>query len=382
MDLQIKLHKASGQHYVYWKGKRYYLGEELKEAQRRYKLLKPTLEKEGVPPIEKTHLGGEVQTIYKLCTGYIESLNTTTICSSERSIIKKVILSLCEHYGGTHPNLFRAKSLLSFRAKLLETHPTFSRPYLNRCVQVVKRLFRWGAIEEIISSEVASSLWLVKPLTEGQGGEEREPIRPPVPGALDAILPYLRSPALELVQLLALTGLRPWEAIRMRPCEIARDPLNPIPIPRSRRSIGPQTSDQGLIWVFVPLSHKTSRRGKFKLTPLGPKAQAILTPLLEATPPDGFLFQTRHKKAYRQGSFSNALRRAFKLLNRDRKEQGLPPLEAFTPYQLRHLTASTVSEAFDRTTAKAVLGHSGYDLLDVYIEQELGKATLAAATLG
>jgi hypothetical protein len=173
MELEIKLHKASGQWYVYWKGKRYYLGEDGKKL----------------------------------------------------------------------------KDVTSY-------------------------------------SKTASSLWLVKPLTEGQGGEEREPIRPPVAGALEAILPYLASPALELVQLLALTGLRPWEAIRMRPCEIARDPLNPIPIPRSRRSIGPQTSDHGLIWVFVPLNHKTSRRGKFKLTPLGPKAQAILTLVGMAFPPN------------------------------------------------------------------------------------------------
>ena len=58
-----------------------------------------------------------------------------------------------------------------------------------------------------------------------------------------------------LVRIHRLTGMRPAEVCQLRPCDIDR-------------------TDE--VWTYRPESHKNQHRGRDRVVPLGPKAQAVL----------------------------------------------------------------------------------------------------------
>jgi integrase len=79
-------------------------------------------------------------------------------------------------------------------------------------------------------------------LTAGRTtAHEPEPIKPVDEDHFRAVLPFLTPTVRALVELLALTGMRPSEACRIRPCDIERN---------------------GAVWVYKPPHHKTRHRGK------------------------------------------------------------------------------------------------------------------------
>ncbi len=77
---------------------------------------------------------------------------------------------------------------------------------------------------------------------------------------VEKTVPYLRPIVRDMVRLQLLTGMRPGEICKLRPCDIDR------------------SSD---IWEYKPRSHKTEHHGRSRIVFMGPEAQALLTPYLE-----------------------------------------------------------------------------------------------------
>jgi integrase len=136
---------------------------------------------------------------------------------------------------------------------------------------------------------------------------------------------------------------------------------------------------------------------------LGPQAQAILTPILEGLKPADYVFSPRRasdqlrtkrkqRRVYGTGrepgtqystdAYIHAVKAAINRANKARAKAELPTLTHWRPNQLRHAMASAIAEEFDRSHSKACLGHSGVDVLAVYVEQELMKAAKVAAKMG
>lgn len=61
-----------------------------------------------------------------------------------------------------------------------------------------------------------------------------------------------------MIDLQWLTGMRPGEATIMRACDI--------------------DMTGGDVWLYTPHEHKMEHKGKLRVIPLGPQAQAVLRP--------------------------------------------------------------------------------------------------------
>ena len=86
---------------------------------------------------------------------------------------------------------------------------------------------------------------------------EPEPIEPVADEVIEETLAVLPPILSDMVRVQLLTGVRPSEVCRLRPCDMDR---NNTP------------------WIYSPHKHKTRWRDKTRLVPIGPKAREILKP--------------------------------------------------------------------------------------------------------
>src|SRR5262249_60416111 len=96
----------------------------------------------------------------------------------------------------------------------------WARRHVNSCIGCVKRMFKWGVAEELIPPSVYHGLLAVEGLRKGRTvARETRKIRPVAEEHVQATLPHLTSPVRAMVLLQQLTGMRPGEAVILRPCD-------------------------------------------------------------------------------------------------------------------------------------------------------------------
>ena len=124
-------------------------------------------------------------------------------------------------YGNTPAADFGPKALRTVRQEMIEK--CWSRGVVNKMVNLVRSVWKWGVAEELIDVGVHVALTTVAPLKRGRTeAPETQPVRP-VPGPhVDAVLPLVSRQVAAMIQLQRLTGMRPGEVVRLRPCDIDR----------------------------------------------------------------------------------------------------------------------------------------------------------------
>lgn len=82
--------------------------------------------------------------------------------------------------------------------------------------------------------------------------------------------------------------------------------------------------------------------------------------------------------------YHQAISRAIRLANFERMREDPPRamIPHWFPYQIRHAVGTTIGDEFDSEHAAAILGHSGMDSIQTYMQQQIGKAARVAAQLG
>jgi integrase len=246
------------------------------------------------------------------------------------------------------------------------------RVQVNKRVGHLKALLKWAVLNKLVHPGQLAEVQAIPPLKPGRQGVTESKKRVPAPAAhVEAVVPHL-SPALRAaVTVLRYSGARPGEVLSMRPADI-------------------DTTDPGR-WAYRPKRHKTSYRGKTRTVPLGPKCIEAIRPWLAGCGPEDFIFSPRRSEEARSaeraarrktplypshaernrkvreastrelgerfdaGSFSRAIKRAAKKAR----------LPSFVPYQLRHLRATELRERHGSEHAKAVLGHSDLEHLQL-----------------
>jgi integrase len=179
---------------------------------------------------------------------------------SELDGIKDALSIVKAMYGRRPAADFGPKALKAVRQKMVERG--WSRNYVNKQVNRVKRMFRWAAGEELIPPSVYHGVQSVPAIRRGQPGlREARPVRPVAAQLLDVTLPHLTPVTRTMAELQLLTGMRPGEVCILRPCDL---------------------DVTGRVWVYRPASHKTAHHGKRREVYLGPKAQEVLKPWLPA----------------------------------------------------------------------------------------------------
>jgi integrase len=311
------------------------------------------------------------------------------------AVIRVALRHLRLGYGHTLAKDFGPLALEAVQLKLITAG--LSRNTINEQVACIRRAFRWAVAKQLLPPAVLQALEALPGLRKGRSkAKEPEPVRPVAPEVVEATLPHLQPVVRDMVVFERLTGCRPAEVCRLRPCEI--DTTNEI-------------------WMYRPPAHKCEHHDIARVIAIGPRAQDILRPYLlrdksvfcfvpaeserkrnaerrEArrspmTPSQAKRQRKRHPmrtagEHYTTESYRRAIERAC--------DKAFPPPEGlggealklwreehrWSPNQLRHSCATEVRKHFGLEAAQVTLGHSSADVTQIYAEK---NAALAAEVM-
>lgn len=345
---KYSLHKGSGQARVRLNGKDIYLGVYGSKASR-----------EEYARILSKWLGSQDDStsltslsVEQLALAFLDHAKARYVKDGESTdhiyMVRSGLRLLLEHHRGEPAAEFSPRKLKQLQRVLAARD--LSRSYINDLISVIKRCFKWGVSEELLTPQVFEGLRSVDAVKRGQTGvREPKSVKPVIDTETEAVFPHVSSQIKAMIQLQQLTGMRPGEVLIMRPCDVTM-------------------TTEG-VWKYRPESHKTEHHGKERVVFLGEKAQTILRPWLDRDP-ESYCFQPaesdrsknrsmKDNKPYRRDSYALAIRRACKKI-------GFTP---WSPNQLRHTYATRVREQFGLEAAQVSLGHSRADVTQVYAER-------------
>lgn len=172
--------------------------------------------------------------------------------TNEQSCIRRALRHVRGLYGPTPAADFGPIALKTVRQSMIDAG--WTRKAINKQVERVRRMFRWGVENELIPAGTLHALQAVGGLREGRSGaRETGPVRPVADEIVDATKPHVSRQAGAMIELQRLTGMRSGEVVAMR---------------------GRDIDTTGKIWIYTPESHKTQHQGRERHIYLGPRAQA------------------------------------------------------------------------------------------------------------
>jgi integrase len=300
-------------------------------------------------------------------------------------------------FGASPASLFGIRELKAVRALLIDCG--LGRSTINHRVGILKAAFRWAVEERHVPAAVWHELAALRGLRAGDGGREPRRVGPVADEHVRAILPFCTPTLRAMVELHLLTGMRSGELCSMRPCDIL---------------------SRGGVAVYSPADHKGRRFGRERMVPLGPRAWAIVSPLVAAR--DGVArgpdepgsgepvfspaqsmrecraARRRRRKSKVQPSqrdrasrgsrrrpgprwTSDSYRRAVSRAIRAARAAGAD-VPAWHPHQIRHRVGTRVRERFGLEAAQAVLGHASLQATQIYAEPPWQKAVDVMRRIG
>jgi integrase len=237
-----------------------------------------------------------------------------------------------------------------------------TRSSVNHILADLKRVFKWGVSQEIVSADQLVALQTVSGLRAGRShAKENKPREPVTWEHVEPVLQHLSTAVAAMVRIQWSTGCRSHSVCMMKPCEIDRT-QSP--------------------WLWKPTSHKGSWRGHELSIFLGPKAQEILLPYLQRDE-NQFCFSPRevtgrqsNSDHYNSGTYGKAVLFGLAKLSPQpinqpfsRKKFEDAGLVYWSPHQLRHAKAHLIREEFGLEAAQAVLGHASLSATQIYAKK-------------
>jgi len=299
---------------------------------------------------------------------------------------RAAIRPLVELYGSTLARDFGPKKLKALREAIIQrgnlrtaefdalgnltkSGEPLGRGYVNNLIKSVIRMFKWAVTEEKVPPSVPAALRAVGGIRKGRDRRVREPepIKPVPEQDFEPVVNTASPQIATMLQVQRLTGMRPDEVTIIRTCDIDRS---------------------GAVWVYRPNSHKLEWLDQEKEILLGPRAQKLLEPWLEARRPDEYLFSP----------LEAAEANARELEKRRRRPNGRkvrlckarPPREHYddrayrqaviracrragvsewSPGRLRHSAATEIRKKYGAEAAQLVLGHRNLSTTEIYAEK-------------
>ena len=320
--------------------------------------------------------------------------------------IRRACSELAELYGRTQAANFGPLALKALRQRFVDAG--LARTHCNRLTDFIRRMFKWAAGEQLVPVATWQALTSVPGLRFGHtDAHENAPVAPIDDVTVEATLPHMSPTVAAMVRLQRLTGMRPDEVCRLRPCEVDRT---------------------GDVWSYRPEHHKTVHRGKGRVIFIGPKAQDVLRRFLVRdagsycfVPAEVVLADREARHAARQTPLSCGNRPGYRPPSRRarRGAKSRPPGQQYTtisyrraihracdkadlraheqqpevatnkriiprwsPNRLRHTAATEIRRRFGLEAAQVVLGHSMADVTQIYTERDLAKAAAVIREVG
>ncbi|MDA7668714.1 site-specific integrase [bacterium] len=281
--------------------------------------------------------------------------------------------AVLEH-AGSLATTFGPKALKSVQARLVRTPcktirgryrnaqkpPTLSRTEVNRRVNGIRQMFRWGVSEELVSPATLASLRSVSGLRAGEGRDN--PARKPAdPAAVRALAAELRARGhhghASVLEILRWTGCRPEEVCSLTAADVR------------------QTSTGLELHIR---NHKTRKSTNAdRIIPLNDRAASLMHDAITEhrnIDPDRRLFLSPRGRPFGSSRFYYLLRKTADAAGLDRVE----------PYGLRHLGATEAIEAgMSEAETAALLGHSpSSTIVRRYSQDRTALARRAANAIG
>ena len=302
---------------------------------------------------------------------------------------------------------FGPKTLKAVRQEMVNMG--WSRGYINRHVDRIKRMFKWAVAEEILPPHTYEGLRAVGGLRFGRSSApERQPVRPVPAELVEPAKKLVSPPVAAMMELQLLTGARPGEIVIARPMDIDRS---------------------GPVWLYRPDRHKNQHHNLDRVVYIGPQAQQVLAPFL-LRGPEEYCFSPTEAECKRRGqptskpsrrkaqpqwvpgehytrdsyrvAIARACRKAFPLpeplarahgetLEQWKQRLGKAGLEQvdrwrkthhWHPHQLRHSYATYVRKEDNLEGAQILLGHSKADVTQIYAERDMEHAVRVAMKIG
>lgn len=277
------LHRASGQAVVRIAGKDYYLGRygsaESREAYQRRIAELVQHDRQAITAKLPSELSVNelILAYWHYVQGYYVKDGQPT---SEQDCIRSALRPLRQLYGLSVAVEFGPRCLKTVRDEMIRQGRC--RQVINRDINRVRALFRWAVEEELIPVAVYQALKTVAGLKKNRtSARESTPVTPVPMEHVEATLPHLPAQLVAMIQFQLLTGARPGEICRLRPCDI---------------TIGADG-----VWCYRPHAHKTEHHDKERRIYVGPRAQEILRPWLDR-PADAYCFSPREVRAAQQAA--------------------------------------------------------------------------------
>src|SRR5262245_56989999 len=233
--------------------------EEYERLLTRLRVGKPAIEQPGTGPTDMTIAEALIRYTDHIEIYYRNPDGTPTGTADDIKITLDYLLRL---FANLPLCEFDIRCFKSVRQALIDDGRV--RNQVNRRASMVRSFIRWCVEEELpVAPGVLEKLRAAKALAPGRDGvPEGEPREPANPAHVEKVLSLLPPMVAAALQVVRLTGARPSEILKLKPCEIDR------------------SSDP---WELTPTRHKSSWRGKSRIIYLGPEAQTVLAPWLLKT---------------------------------------------------------------------------------------------------
>lgn len=126
--------------------------------------------------------------------------------------VKNAIRWLRDLYGKTAVAEFTVRDLLAVRAATIDAG--YSRPHINKTVDLMRRVFRWGVTLGYVTSELKNALDAVEGLKAGRSAApETDPVEPIAEHIVEQTIVELAPTLVAMVRMQWLTGMRPGEVV-------------------------------------------------------------------------------------------------------------------------------------------------------------------------
>ncbi|MBI1374548.1 MAG: tyrosine-type recombinase/integrase [Phycisphaera sp.] len=411
-----RLHKPTGQAVVTIDGKDYYLGiHGSPDSHARYnrQITEWIANHETAPPDDASTLHADLR-VSELVGPYLRHAETYYVKNGrpngEYTNMKDAARPLVQFYGNTRIGEFGPRALKALQHAMVDAG--LSRKVINSRINRVRRIFKWGVHNEMVSATVLHALQTVPPLKHGRcDARETEPVRPVSDGMIEAVQPFVNSQVWAMIQTQLYSGMRPGEVVLMRRCDL---------------DMG------GKVWLYRPQTHKGQHHGHDRTIFIGPKAQKILKPffkhnldacLFSPTDAEADRRQRLHEnrktpmscgnrpgtnrrrkpkkqpsERYTVQSYRQAIQRACdnafphpELSKLDQNELTDEQRDEFKrwrknhrwhPHQLRHNAGTHLRKEFGVEVARIVLGHRHIETTELYAEANIQKAIEVIRKIG
>lgn len=370
---KYRKHKATGQARVTLNGKTRYLGRwNTAESKERYKAVI------GSWLAGNRHLPerGEGLSVNELILAYVRFAQGYYVKdgkeTDELNCIRSAVRPLKELYGYSPTAEFSPLALKAVRQRMIGMKSfmgnTWSRNFVNKSVGRIKRMFRWGVENELVSVTTYQALNAVAGLAAGRSEARETAKRHPVPAErIDSVKAVVSELVRDLIDLQLLTACRPGELLSLKGAMIDRS---------------------GPIWTAKLEHHKCERFGKERTLYFGPRAQLILRKYLAADPQAKLFY-------LRRDSYSPIIKAACKkaipypaewrdepIREKHAKVRQWWKQHHWTPHWLRHTAGTYVLNEFGAEAARTLLGHAKLDMTAHYTREATEQAKRVVAQVG